>query len=234
MNKGKPIIGVVGKYKEITDDRQEVLIRDEVKNAIINNGGIAIGILPTETEINFTPANSADIWEETLTDEQKQDLITQMNLCDGIILQGGACSLKYESWIAKYTFDHDIPTLGICAGQNALVRGVGGTTKKVDNPEKHNQKWVDIVHPIFIDKNSKFYSIVKCEEMMVNSRHNRTVDNPTSHYKIVAVCDDGYLDVVEAENKRFNIGLRFHPETLYKQYECHNAIFKAFIEECKK
>ena len=109
----KPIIGIVAKYVEDTNDRQEALIRDEVKNAVLACGGIAIGILPTETIPNFTPANGADSWDEHLTEQQKTDLIQQIKLCDGIILQGGKDSLKYESFIAKYTFDNNIPTLGI-------------------------------------------------------------------------------------------------------------------------
>jgi len=230
----KPIIGIVAKYHDNQTDRQEALIRDEVKNAVIDNRGIAIGILPTETEINFTPSDGSDIWDESLTYEQKEDLIRQIKLCDGIILQGGKDSLKYESWIAKYTFDNDIPTLGICAGQNAMVRGVGGTTKKIANHEKHSQKWVDEVHKIFINKDSKFYNIVKVEEMIVNSRHKKVIDNPTEYYRISAVCEDGYYDVLEAPDKKFNICVRFHPESLYKKYEEHNQIFKAFIDACKK
>lgn len=228
----KPIIGIVSKHIEVENKRQDALIRDEVKNAVFDNGGIAIGILSPENEVNFVP-NGKDNWPEYLTQEEKEEIIAQIKLCDGIILQGGKDSDKYESWVAKYTFDNDIPTLGICAGQNAMIRGVGGTTKKVDNVEKHSQMWVDEVHPIFIDKNSKFFNIVKCEKMMVNSRHKKTIDNPTSNYKVAAVCDDGYYDVLEAPNKKFNIAVRFHPETLYKTHKKHNEIFRHFIESCK-
>lgn len=229
----KPIIGIVSKYRKNCNTRQEALIRDELKNAIIDNGGIAIGILTSETELNFTPQYGEDTWEEMLTEEQKQDLITQINLCDGIILQGGVNSLKYESWIAKYTYDNDIPTLGICAGQNAMVRAVGGTTKLIDNPEKHCQIWEEVVHDIFIDKNSKFYQIVKTDKMLVNSRHRKVIDDCTAKYKVSAVCDDGYYDVLEAPDKKFNLAVRFHPESLYKTYDYHNAIIKAFIDACK-
>ena len=72
----KPIIGIVAKYVEDTNDRQEALIRDEVKNAIIDNGGIAIGILPSETEVAFTKNASPDSWPEYLTQEQKQDCLS--------------------------------------------------------------------------------------------------------------------------------------------------------------
>ena len=229
----KPIIGIISKYNETKDERYEALISDEIKNAIIDNGGIPIGILTTETKINFFRSEEKFDVEKTLTKKQQQDLIAQLNLCDGIILQGGLISLQYECWIAKYTYDHDIPTLGFCAGQNNMIRALGGTTKKIPNPEKHNQEWKEEVHDIYIDKNSQFYKIVKCEKMSVNSRHNKTIDNPTDKYKIAAVCDDGYPDVLEAPNKKFNMAIRFHPESLYKKYPKHNAIFKAFLSACK-
>ena len=64
---------------------------------------------------------------------------------------------------------------------------------------------------------------------MVNSRHKNTVDDP-SILDEVALCDDGYADVVEAKDKDFYIGVRFHPESLYKIDENMNKIFKSFIE----
>ena len=100
--------------------------------------------------------------------------------------------------------------------------------------EKHSQKWVDEVHKIFIKKDSKFYDIVKTDCMVVNSRHKKTIDNPTQNYKIAAVCEDGYYDVLEAPDKKFNISVRFHPESLYEKYDKHRAIFQAFIDACKK
>lgn len=227
----KPIIGIVSKHVEVENKRQYALISDEMKSAIFDNGGIAIGILSSENEVGFVKGE-VDL-PIIFSQDEKEKIVAQIKLCDGIILQGGEYSEKYESWIAKYTFDNDIPTLGICAGQNAMIRGVGGTTKKIKNFEKHNQKWTDEVHPIFIDKKSKFFEIVKCEKMMVNSRHQKVIDNPTVNYKVAAICDDGYFDVLEAPNKKFNIAVRFHPESLYKKYKEHNQIFASFIEVCK-
>lgn len=49
----------------------------------------------------------------------------------------------------------------------------------------------------------------------------------------VAFCEDGYADAIEDSNKDFYIGVRFHPESLYKKDENMNNIFKAFLEACK-
>lgn len=227
----KAIIGIAAKYVRGDEKRKRVgsRIRDEVKQAIFDNGGIAIGILSP----NKGMQEAADNWMRYYNLIDKDNIIKQIRLCDGIILQGGNANEAFEPYIAKYCYDHDIPCLGICAGQNSIVRGLGGTTYKIPNPEKHNQSDKDYVHSVKIQKDSKFYSIVHKEKIMVNSRHKRAVKDSPKLDK-VGFCEDGYADVVEAKNKRFYMGVRFHPESLYEIDENMNQIFKAFIDECRK
>lgn len=90
----------------------------------------------------------------------------------------------------------------------------------------------DYVHKCFINLNSKFYNIVGTTEMMVNSRHKKRVKT-CPNLNAVGFCDDGYADVVEAPDKNFFIGLRFHPESLYKHDIYMNNIFKSFIESAE-
>ena len=227
----KVIVGIVAKYRD-GDENQKIVdsrIRNEIKQAVFDNGGIAIGIISPNDEIQ--PAG--DDWMKYNDLIDKENVIRQIKLCDGIILQGGNANEAYEPFIAKYCYDNDIPCLGICAGQNSIVRGLGGTTYKISNPEKHNQPRKEYVHSVHIDTSSKFYNIVKVAEIMVNSRHKRTVGNCLLLDK-VGFCEDGYADIVESKDKTFYIGVRFHPESLYKVDENMNNIFKKFIESCKK
>ena len=223
------IIGIVARHKAIEEKRTNSLIRDEVKQAIFNNEGIAIGILSPNEEI----MSSNNEWKEKENLIKKDQVIQQIKLCDGIILQGGATTEVYENWIAKYCYENNIPILGICAGQNCVVRGLGGKTYEIPNPEKHNRPFDDYVHSIKIQKDSKFFGIINKEKIMVNSRHKNAILECPELEK-VAFCEDGYADVVESKNKKFYIGVRFHPESLYKIDENMNNIFKKFIEVCKE
>ena len=224
----KVIIGIVAKHINNNQSKINSLIRDEVKQAIFDNGGIAIGILSPNEEILY----AGNDWKDYEDKIRKEEIIDELNLCDGVILQGGITCEAYESWIAKYCYDNNIPILGICAGQNAIARGLGGTTFKISNPEKHDRSFDEYVHSIKIDKESKFYSIIQKEEIMVNSRHKNSIEECPELNK-VAFCEDGYADVIEDPNKSFYIGVRFHPESLYKKDENMNNIFKAFLEACK-
>lgn len=226
----KAIIGIVTKHRQ--DDKEinrpDTHIRNEVKQAIFDNGAIAIGIISANKDILF----STDDWQKYDRLINKEDIISQIKLCDGIVLQGGDASEAYENWIAKYCYENDIPTLGLCGGQNSMVRGLGGSTKKIPNPEKHMRINDTYVHNIKINKDSEFYKIIKKEEIMVNSRHKRSPDRHPN-LEVVGVCEDGYADVVESKDKKFFIGVRFHPESLYEIDENMNNIFKKFIEVCE-
>ena len=102
---------------------------------------------------------------------------------------------------AKYCYDNDIPILGLCCGQNVMVRALGGTTKYVSNPEKHMNKKDDYAHKAFIKENTYLYKIIGKDEIMVNSRHKKTVDKHPS-LTINCTCDDNYI--------RFYLRFRSH------------------------
>ena len=63
----KPIIGIVLKHLLKEEIRPNMFIRDEIKQAIFDNGGIAIRILPTESGINYC----GDEWKDNLSIEEK-------------------------------------------------------------------------------------------------------------------------------------------------------------------
>lgn len=221
----KPIIGIVAKHYNYKQKRLETFIRDEVEQAIFDNGGIAIGILPP----NIDKTLAKDNWQEQLTTIEKHNFYEQIALCDGIILQGGGYVDEYECFIAKYCYLYDIPILGICAGKHNMVRAVGGSIGKLDNDKHHKED--RYVHSIKIDKNSKAYTLIGKEEVEVNSRHFRYSLN-TGPLKVVAVSPDGIDEIVEDVTKTFYVGVQFHPESLYTKDKYMNNIFVHFLDIC--
>lgn len=233
----KTIIGLVTKHKDTKSIRTLTYVCDEMKDVLFHNDAIAIGIVPSMNKITLVDqSNEAEIYqklESLFTLKEKNDIIAQINLCNGIILSGGGESDAYEMWIAKYCYENDIPIIGICAGHNNMVRGIGGSTKKVENPEFHSRPDLEYVHSIKIDKTSNFYQFVNTERMQVNSRHKNTIDNPNM-LTVVAYDDFGNIEVTEDKSKRCFLGMRFHPESLFKSDELHNRIFQKFIDICTK
>ena len=74
----KPIIGVISKHFFKDYIRPDMYIRDEVKQAVFDNGGIAIGILLPRDE----KLKANDNWDNNLTENEFNDLIAQINSID--------------------------------------------------------------------------------------------------------------------------------------------------------
>lgn len=132
-----------------------------------------------------------------------------IDVCSGIILQGGDVYYPVDILITKYLYDEDIPTLGICLGMQIMGNTFNGKLKRL-NSNSHYKK-NDYVHIIEIENNSKLQSIINTKRMMVNSRHYEYVVN--TKLAGVAYSEDGLIEALEDKNKLFFIGVQWHPES---------------------
>lgn len=229
----KPIIGIVSKNITITDfyNWSWQRISNDVRYSVNKNGGLVLGILPQTTRKNFNQEDEPETIEMSM--QEKQELMQIIDKCDGIILQGGISSHNYEEFIARLCYEKDIPLLGICAGYNNIIRGLGGKAEKIENIDVHDRPDLTYAHSCKItDKESLFFKIIKEENFNVNSVHTYAGTELPKCLDVVAISDDNQVEVVEAQGKKFYIGIKYHPELLVDIDEKQNNIFKAFIEIC--
>ena len=95
---------------------------------------------------------------------------------------------------------------------------------------KNHKKTLNYVHEIKIKKNSKLYNIFKSNIIKVNSRHKSIIKN--TNINVVGISNDGYIEAIEDTNKKFFIGVQWHPETMIDYDEKQNNLFKYFIDCC--
>ena len=232
--KSKPIIGIVSKPNTFCDMElfTQQIIYDGVRNAVLRAGGIAVGILPTKIATQF--CTSDEIVDGTdFSKSELEDLYTLIDKCDGIIIQGGLSSDNYEIQAAKYAIDNDIPILGICAGFNNIIRARGGEVFAI-NESIHNSESGEIVHKNIIKEDTLLFDLLKTKEVGVNSIHTMFAkDENIKDLEISAYSDDGYVEAVELKNKKFCLGVKWHPE-LMPNDEKMNNIFTRFIKICKE
>ena len=100
----KPIIGIVTRSLKDEQGRSENQVLDLCRTSIIRNGGIPMGIIPTQ-DLDYYDTKTVDIPE--LTKQEKEDLVRQIELCDGILLQGGLRWYKYDEFISDYSINND-------------------------------------------------------------------------------------------------------------------------------
>ncbi len=217
------IVGIVG--KPITNKEslwKKEKITDDFREIIIKNGGIAIGVLPTNINYN-----------EDMSIEEKEKLNYILNMCDGFILQGGWETGKHEIYVAKYAIKNDIPIIGTCCGMNNLLFSQNDTVQE-KRDESHNIYDKDYRHDIYIEKNSNLYKLLgNKDKVKVNSIHNVMIkDSNVNHFEIVAHDKDDFVEAIELKNKRFCLGLKWHPEIMIEE-EMQN-IFKQFIKACEE
>lgn len=143
---------------------------------------------------------------------------------DGMILQGGSDFTLEDLKIVDYLYKKDIPTLGICLGMQTMSIFKNGNLYQIENHyylEKQN------VHKVKIDKNSKFYNLIGEEEFLVNSRHREAVY--VTSLDIVGKSEDNIIEVVEDKNKKFFIGVEWHPETNFKNNLISKKLFDVYF-----
>lgn len=223
----KPIIGIVGKPSMETDMWSYMEIVDDIRYVLIKNNALAVGLLPSEKKLKFKIDEELDTY--VLTDDEKRDLEMVLNRLDGVILEGGLVSNKYEEEIAKICIQKDIPILGICSGFNNLVRALGGEVH-INSNVFHSQFGSKIAHEVEIAKNSKLFNMLKKTKISVNSIHTCIAnENEIKEYKIVAKCPiDNTVEAIELENKKFVMGIKWHPELM----ENMSFIFAEFVRVC--
>ena len=219
----KPIIGIPSKEPIPDQDdlwhRMEIV--DELRYLVTENGGITIMLLPTERTMDFNKSDCGD--DTVLTEEEIADLHRQVDLCDGIILQGGLYSCSYEVEIARYALEKDLPLLGICAGFNNILRALG-----------YNHYSREYRHPISILKDTKLYELIGQEEYPVNSMHTMmaTKDQVEAYAQICAYDRDGHVESFDVPGKKFVLAVKWHPELMMEE-EYTKRLFKTIIDVCK-
>lgn len=215
----KPIIGIIGRPGFNQKTTIEVL--DSYRIAIIKSGGIPILILPTQTVEYYNNKNIS-----LLTMQEKDMLKRQIDLVDGILLQGGSVCYEYDKYICSIA--QSKPILGICMGMQVMCNYENDNKNiKIDKHQSND----DYVHDVYINKNSYLYKILKEEKIKTNSKHNYKVQNSGSYN----ICGKSG-DVIEAIEKGtgFNIGVQWHPEKNYDNDIYSQRLFREFIYHSKK
>lgn len=209
------IIGIIGR-PAITDiNNKGILIYKKICEKLYSYGCYPVGLIPTICGMDF---------DKELTIEEFRQMKNLVKICDGVILQGGEDINGYDVTLAKYLYDIDKPTLGICLGMQTMGMAIGGM---VIDDANHNIK-KEYAHYVKLDKESKLYEIIGSEYIYVNSKHNdRVYDtklDKVGYYK-------NMIEAVESKDKTFYIGVQWHPESL--DDENSDKLFKTFIKACQ-
>ncbi|MHA1107476.1 MAG: gamma-glutamyl-gamma-aminobutyrate hydrolase family protein [Alphaproteobacteria bacterium] len=189
------------------------------------------------------------------------DQVTQyLETIDGLIVTGGAFDVDpalfganerhdsvttkdrrtaFEMAVTKGAIARDMPVLGICGGQQLLNVALGGTLiqhipDEIEDALAHEQPNPrdEPGHAVRITPGTLLHRITGTEEMQVNSAHHQAVLAVADGTLIDAVAPDGVIEGIEAKDRRFCLGVQWHPEFAIDPGD--EKIFAALIEAARK
>lgn len=232
----KPIIGITPLFDE---DKDSIWMLPGYMEGILMAGAIPF-ILP------FT--------------EDEEDILRIAEEFDGFIFTGGQdidpviygeeklpCCGKIdsgrddlESKLLEKVIQYDKPSLGICRGLQLMNAVLGGTlyqdldTERKENTLVHHQSppYNIPIHKVEISNNSKLFDIFNEKEIMVNSCHHQAVKRLAGKLKTAAISEDGVIEAAYMPDKKFVLGVQWHPEFMYLQDEMSRKLFYEFIKNC--
>lgn len=231
-NISKPIIGILGVPTYDNENDSVIALFNDYKNAIVEKDCIPFMICPL-LSIDYYGTKLSDI--PKLSEKEKEIYIEMVNMCDGILIPGGYRIYEFDKFVVEYAIAKDIPILGICMGMQLLANIDNNCHCLAMNETEieHRQRDAKYVHKVNILENTILSSIINKTEINVNSKHRYHVEK-VNKFKISAYSEDGLIEAIEALDKKFVIGVQWHPEKMINFDENANILFDRFTNECAK
>lgn len=144
---------------------------------------------------------------------------------------------KLELVLARWAYQEDVPTLGICRGMQLLNVALGGTlyqdlasghestVQHANGSLPRNQ----IIHSIAITPESRIHQVLGVGDVMVNSIHHQAIKKLGKGMTVSGVAEDGIIEFIEVPERSFMLAIQSHPEELYKDYPIWTRLFRAFV-----
>ncbi len=142
---------------------------------------------------------------------------------------------RAEQALLNGALARDMPILGICGGEQLLAVALGGTLiqhipESFPDAMDHEQKNPrhEPGHSVRITAGTLLYRIVQTDTMQANTSHHQAVGTAGPRCAINASADDGIVEGIEATDRRFCLGVQWHPEFFIDPGD--SKIFRALIE----
>lgn len=200
------------------DDVKLIITPDAIRNSIIKSGGIPIVLCPTQDMVYYNNK------ETELTNQDKEILDAQIDLCDGIIMPGGYRIYYYDKYVCQKANEKHIPLFGICMGMQVMCN-YNNDNKNI-KIEGHRKSDGKCIHEVSIVPNSNLNKILSKDKILTNSFHSYAVANSGDYTTVGKVKD--VIEAVEKQEDLFNIGIQWHPENYDDEYSI--KLFNAFID----
>lgn len=224
-------IGIPFRYSHLEDGRCILYLGECVRRTMQKAGAFIIPIVPGG-DYDYADSKYSEPLE--LTGKERDSIEKYLDMVDGVLFPGGYKITIFDEYLLKRCIERNIPTLGICLGMQ-LMSNYKRSFKTEANNSSINHKQEDnniLTHKIIVNKDSSLYEILEKDEIMVNSFHKfHAFEN--DEFIVSARSEDGYIEAIEMKDKKFIMGVQFHPEISYHFDDNSKKIIDYFINKCK-
>ena len=233
----RPVIGItVGRH--VPNSPDYVRLRQTYTRAIVAAGGVPILLPPVEDDAAVEAMvdlvdgllfpGGLDVEPERYTDAPRHPNVVADDALDALELR-----------VAALAVGREIPTLGICRGQQLLNVALGGTLVQ-DIPDdlgvQHSQSGPvrdNLVHGVELEADSRLANVLGTADVRVNSHHHQAVKELGRGLRAVGWSpNDGVIEAIESVEHPWLLCVQFHPEDLVPRHAPSRRLFEAFVGAC--
>ncbi len=149
--------------------------------------------------------------------------------------------------LARAAVERDLPVLGICRGIQVLNVALGGTLQQdVDIERSGRQAWshqqrrslpdapLDAsIHDVDVKPESRLHEIAGAGRLGVNTFHHQAIARLAPELVATAQSVEpgapGLIEAVEAPQRRFVLGVQWHPERMWRRDGAAARLFAALV-----
>ena len=130
---------------------------------------------------------------------------------------------RTELTLARWAYDDDLPTLGICRGQQVLNVALGGSlyqdlryqgVTQVEHSDADGRARTAMIHRVRLDPDSRLAQLIDETSIDVNSLHHQAVKAVAPQLRVTGTSEDGVIESLESDDRRFLIAVQWHPEEI--------------------
>lgn len=237
-----PVIGISTNFLTVDKGKflgmERIYVNKDYVDAVNKAGGVPLLLPPVE---------------------DAETVCRYVRLCDGFILSGGGdinpalygetphpkleefhSALDRSQWLlTQEILRADKPLLAVCRGVQLLNVVQGGTlwqdVSAIDHPVMLHSQFSprgDLFHPVDIVQGSILHRLFG-DKLEVNSFHHQCLKEPGKGLKITATAPDGIIEAVEMPERRFVIGIQWHPEMLLSASDTMLPLFRQLMLACQ-
>jgi len=207
----RPVVGIT---TYVTDARwgywnlEAALIPSDYVNAVAQAGGRPLLVPPSVDGVEETLdaldavvfTGGSDVDPELYGEEPHAETAGIVRMRD-----------EAELALLRAALERDMPVLGICRGIQVLNVGLGGDLDQHLEGHRHDPPGEFIAHDVAIEPNTRLAEMLG-ERTTVMSHHHQGLRTLAPGLVETARADDGLLEAVEAPDRRFTVGVLWHPE----------------------